>query len=73
MTSKSVNRPTNVKQKEEDINQKLQLYGIFTGKSLMDSSSIGGAMPRRNVQLVSCWPTSDIITLQRSPMAKFLR
>ncbi|KAI9678598.1 MAG: hypothetical protein M1817_005655 [Caeruleum heppii] len=26
----SVNRPTNVKQKDEDINQKLQLYGIFT-------------------------------------------
>lgn len=26
----SVNRPTNVKQKEEDINQKLQLYGILS-------------------------------------------
>jgi hypothetical protein len=32
MTSKAVNRPTNVTQKEEDINQKLQLYGIFTGE-----------------------------------------
>lgn len=29
----SVNRPTNVKQKEQDVNQKLQLYGILTGKS----------------------------------------
>ncbi|MCJ1358566.1 MAG: hypothetical protein MMC33_008566 [Icmadophila ericetorum] len=32
--SAAVNRPTNVKQKEEDINQKLQLYGIFTAFSL---------------------------------------
>ncbi|KAL9099490.1 MAG: hypothetical protein Q9163_005017 [Psora crenata] len=29
MTS-SVNRPTNVKQKEADVNQKLQLYGIYS-------------------------------------------
>ena len=29
----SVNRPTNVKQKEADVNQKLQLYGIYSGKS----------------------------------------
>ena len=29
----TVNRPTNVKQKEEDVNQKLQLYGIYSGKS----------------------------------------
>ncbi|KAI9827828.1 MAG: hypothetical protein M1832_004317 [Thelocarpon impressellum] len=34
MASTSVNRPTNVKQKDEDINQKLQLYGIFTAFSL---------------------------------------
>lgn len=27
----SVNRPTNVKQKEDDVNQKLQLYGIYSG------------------------------------------
>lgn len=33
MTSTGVNRPTNVKQKEADINQKLQLYGIFNGES----------------------------------------
>ncbi len=31
----SVNRPTNVKQKEADVNQKLQLYGIYSGKSNM--------------------------------------
>ena len=29
----SVNRPTNVKQKEADVNQKLQLYGIYSGMS----------------------------------------
>lgn len=30
MTSKAVNRPTNVKQRDADINQKLQLYGIYS-------------------------------------------
>jgi hypothetical protein len=29
----SVNRPTNTKQKEQDITQKLQLYGILTAFS----------------------------------------
>lgn len=32
-TSVSVNRPTNLEQKEQDVNQKLQLYGIITGTS----------------------------------------
>lgn len=27
----TVNRPTNVAQKEVDVNQKLQLYGIYSG------------------------------------------
>jgi len=27
----TVNRPTDVRQKEKDINQKLQLYGIYSG------------------------------------------
>ncbi|KAI9894334.1 MAG: hypothetical protein M1814_003090 [Vezdaea aestivalis] len=30
MASNAVNRPTNVKQKEADVNQKLQLYGIYS-------------------------------------------
>ncbi|KAL8706847.1 MAG: hypothetical protein Q9201_000115 [Fulgogasparrea decipioides] len=30
MASAAVNRPTNVKQKEADVNQKLQLYGIYS-------------------------------------------
>jgi len=29
----SVNKPVNDKQKEVDINTKLQLYGIYSGKS----------------------------------------
>lgn len=29
MASPNVNRPTNVKEKEADINRKLQVYGIF--------------------------------------------
>lgn len=31
--SASVNVPTNTKIKEQDVNNKLQLYGIFSGKS----------------------------------------
>ncbi|KAI4163415.1 MAG: hypothetical protein LQ342_002922 [Letrouitia transgressa] len=31
MASSTVNRPTNVQQKEADVNQKLQLYGIYSG------------------------------------------
>ena len=32
--SSAVNRPTDVKQKEADVNQKLQLYGIYSGECL---------------------------------------
>jgi len=31
--SASVNVPTNTKIKEQDVNNKLQLYGIFSGES----------------------------------------
>jgi len=34
MASQQVNRPTINAVKEEDINQKLQLYGILTGRCL---------------------------------------
>lgn len=30
-TSKAVNRPVDIKQKEVDVNNKLQLYGIYSG------------------------------------------
>lgn len=29
--SSAVNKPTNTKVKEEDVNKKLQLYGIYSG------------------------------------------
>lgn len=32
----NVNRPTNVKQKEADVNQKLQLYGIYSGMLMVN-------------------------------------
>jgi len=32
MVSTAVNRPTDVKQKEKDVNNKLQLYGIYSGR-----------------------------------------
>jgi hypothetical protein len=34
--SSQVNRPTNVKDKEADVNRKLQFYGIFSGMSTID-------------------------------------
>jgi hypothetical protein len=34
MASTNVNRPTDIKQKEKDVNNKLQLYGILSGKLL---------------------------------------
>lgn len=33
MTSKAVNRPTDTQVKEKDVNNKLQLYGIYSGMS----------------------------------------
>jgi len=30
-SSKAVNRPVDLKQKEKDVNTKLQLFGIFQG------------------------------------------
>ena len=38
MASKAVNRPTNVKFKEQNVNDKLQLYGIW-------SAFAGGKVP----------------------------
>ena len=41
----TVNRPTNVKQKEADVNQKLQLYGIYSGTSVSHRSHFIGPAP----------------------------
>jgi hypothetical protein len=38
--SASVNVPTNTKIKEQDVNNKLQLYGIFSGKSCCSCDNI---------------------------------
>lgn len=32
MSSKAVNRPVDLKVKETDVNNKLQLYGIYSGE-----------------------------------------
>ena len=37
MSSAQVNRPTNVKEKQADIDRKLQIYGILTGKTMNSS------------------------------------
>lgn len=38
----AVNRKTDVKQKEADVNQKLQLYGIYSGKTSSSKPSFRG-------------------------------
>ena len=50
----SVNRPTNVKQKEADVNQKLQLYGIYSGMSALWAAAIRTvvAVLRRGMQTI---------------------
>ncbi len=39
--SPNVNRPTNVKQKEADVNRKLQIYGIINAFQLGKVPSVG--------------------------------
>ena len=47
MASTSVNRPTNVAQKESDVNQKLQLYGIYSGFANGKVPSVSSSPPSR--------------------------
>jgi len=42
--SSSQNRPTNVAQKEADVNQKLQLYGIYSGMVKTTAQSLEVAL-----------------------------
>ena len=58
MASKAVNRPVNEKLKEQDLNNKLQLYGIYSG------SSLGPA--------ISPVPHTDVTASQPLLAAKFL-
>jgi hypothetical protein len=46
MASASVNRPTNVQQKEQDVNNKLQLFGIYSGMLLRSPEGPGPLTPR---------------------------
>lgn len=41
MASKAVNRPTDTQIKEKDVNNKLQLYGIYSGTSICPPPSLG--------------------------------
>lgn len=41
MASKAVNRPTNVKFKEQNVNDKLQLYGIWSAFASGKVPSVG--------------------------------
>jgi hypothetical protein len=40
----NVNKPTNVKQKEDDINRKLQIYGIFNAFKNGKTPSVCGTI-----------------------------
>ncbi len=42
-----VNRPTDVKQKEADVNRKLQVYGIIQAFQNGKLPSVGPSIPRR--------------------------
>lgn len=42
----NVNRPTNVKQKEADVNQKLQLYGIYSGMLMPSGAEVASRVNR---------------------------
>jgi hypothetical protein len=56
--SARVNRPTDVKVKEADVNRKLQIYGIFSGQLAIRGSRIS---------------ILTIVSTQRSKRAKSLR
>lgn len=45
MASANVNRPTNVKEKDADINRKLQIYGIFSAFKAGKVPSVSYTMP----------------------------
>jgi hypothetical protein len=48
MASKAVNVATNTKQKEKDVNNKLQLYGIYSGEHFpMAHSDVSSLICRR--------------------------
>jgi hypothetical protein len=66
MASNSVNVPTNPKIKEQDVNAKLQLYGIYSGMSPPNA-----AFAPRNRRIMMELPANT--HSQHLPMAKSLR
>lgn len=48
-TSKAVNRPVDAAQKERDVNSKLQLYGMYNGKSSTQSLSLANDASSSNL------------------------
>jgi hypothetical protein len=67
MASSSVNVPTNPKIKEQDVNAKLQLYGIYSGM-LSQTSLFAGP-----IALVAITEHQANTRLQPLPMARSLR
>jgi hypothetical protein len=64
MASSSVNVPTNPKIKEQDVNAKLQLYGIYSGMSSQSSLFAG------SIALVAITEYQANTRLQPLPMAR---
>lgn len=62
MSSKAVNKPTDSNQKEKDINQKLQLFGIYHAfkNSKLPSVSLNCApSPAQNSGLTHTLPSTE--------------
>lgn len=53
MATANVNRPTNVKEKDADINRKLQIYGIFSAFKAGKVPSVSYSMPPSN-KAINC-------------------
>jgi hypothetical protein len=61
--SSQVNRPTNVKVKEEDVNRKLQLYGIFAAFQAGKVPSVSHDVSGKGIQSLMSPRTSKLISL----------
>ncbi|CAD0096943.1 unnamed protein product [Aureobasidium vineae] len=58
--SASVNVPTNTKIKEQDVNNKLQLYGIFSGRSFERCASSNLVVHIANVRSLSAFTNGKV-------------
>lgn len=71
MASSAVNRPTNTKVKEQDVNQKLQLYGIYSGK--FNDSMATRPFKCATVRCKCRRAMTNVLLMQRLRWAKFHR